>query len=90
MRDVQRIRRIMQLLEDIWRHFPDWRFNQLVSNLQHMYSKKHNNFGKRKVFEKDGESDGVPVNYVDLFYLEDDQLEKFLEEILEELNWRKR
>lgn len=57
MRDPERIKRILTLLQQIWEHQPDIRFNQLVSNLQSLYSQDNNSYGRREVFTK---------NYIDL------------------------
>ncbi len=34
MRDINRIPKIMSLLEECWKLVPDWRFGQLVENLK--------------------------------------------------------
>ena len=34
MRDPNRIHRLMVVLEDVWNHYPDWRFMQLINNIQ--------------------------------------------------------
>lgn len=77
MRDPKRIQRILDLLFKIWEQQPDVRFNQLVQILQSTYSNTHNHFGKKRVYEKDGTMT-YPSEYVDLFYLEDDDWEQFL------------
>lgn len=77
VRDPKRIPRILTLLFKIWEQQPDLRFNQLVQNLQALYSQQNNNFGKRNFYEKDGEIT-YQNYYIDLFYLEDDQWEQFL------------
>jgi hypothetical protein len=93
VRDPKRIPRILTLLFKIWEQQPDLRFNQLVQNLQAIYSQQNNNFGKRHFYEKDGEI-SYQNYYIDLFYLEDDQWEKFLRdywsEIEEELQEREK
>lgn len=36
MRDKERINLFLEKVEKIWKeHFPDWRFMQLINNLQH-------------------------------------------------------
>lgn len=40
VRDPKRIPRILTLLFKIWEQQPDLRFNQLVQNLQSLYSQK--------------------------------------------------
>lgn len=93
VRDPKRIPRILTLLFKIWEQQPDLRFNQLVQNLQAIYSQQNNNFGKRHFYEKDGEIT-YQNYYIDLFYLEDDQWEQFLRdywsEIEEELQEREK
>ena len=59
----KRITRILTLLFKIWEQQPDLRFNQLVQNLQALYSQQNNNFGKRNFYEKDGE-----ITYPELLY----------------------
>jgi hypothetical protein len=34
MRDVNRIAKIMDLIEEGWKQVPDWRFGQLIENLK--------------------------------------------------------
>lgn len=35
MRDVKRIKPFLERIEEVWtNHFPDWRFGQLMNNLQ--------------------------------------------------------
>lgn len=77
-RDPKRIKRIMDLLETIWEENPDMRFFQLMEMLQHKYSSKNNNFGKREAIEKDSIGYESPFIFIDLFYLEDDSFEAFL------------
>lgn len=48
MREKARIQRILSLLETIWKQQSDVRFNQLISNLQYMYSDQKGGYGKRK------------------------------------------
>lgn len=33
MRDLKRIDKFCDLLKEIWKRVPDWRFGQLISNL---------------------------------------------------------
>lgn len=37
MRDPNRIHETMELLEEMWNRFPDWRFMQLINNIQKAY-----------------------------------------------------
>lgn len=83
MRDINRIDRILTHIKRIWNQYPDLRFNQLIHNLQAEYIEVTGETGwkvnrqivvpyKDKVYlEKD--------SYVDMFHLEDDKFEKFLE-----------
>ena len=82
MREKARIQRILSLIDVIWQQQPDVRFNQLISNLQHMYSAQNEGYGKRKMKEQDllGEEDHA--SYLDFFYLEDIEWEAFLETII--------
>ena len=34
MRDPNRIHEIMLHIEELWRKYPDWRFMQLINNMQ--------------------------------------------------------
>lgn len=36
MRDPNRIHEVMLRLEELWRRYPDWRFMQLICNMQSM------------------------------------------------------
>ncbi|WP_180230239.1 hypothetical protein [Bacillus sp. AFS073361] len=78
MRDRRRIRRITALLQKVWEQQPDVRFNQLISNLQSQYSHQNNNYGKKVIDSNRG-------NYIDLFFLEDDKWEIFLEDYWREI-----
>lgn len=84
MRDPKRIPKILTLMNKIWEQQPDLRFNQLVQNLQSLYSYKYQNDGKRHWYQKDG---GMTCqnDVVDLFYVEDDQWEQFLKEYWSEI-----
>jgi nuclear transport factor 2 (NTF2) superfamily protein len=86
MRDPARIERILNLIKQIWTMQPDSRFMQLISNISWNYSSDNNdafktyNYSKwvineKIIFSKD-------VAHVDLFNLEDDKLEAYLEEYL--------
>jgi hypothetical protein len=77
MRDPSRIKRILTLLQKIWEHQTDVRFNQLISNLQSLYSQENNSFGRREVYTKNF-IDLEKTSYLDFFYLEDDKWEEFL------------
>lgn len=77
MRDPNRIKRILTLLQQIWEQQTDVRFNQLLSNLQSLYSQENNSFGRREVYTKNF-IDIEKTSYLDFFYLEDDKWEEFL------------
>lgn len=83
MREKSRIQRILSLLETIWQQQPDVRFNQLVSNLQYMYSAQNKEYGKRKMKEQNFLGKEVDSSYLDFFYLEDTEWEEFLKSIVE-------
>ncbi|WP_303981541.1 hypothetical protein [Niallia circulans] len=77
MRDPNRIKRILTLLQKIWENQTDVRFNQLISNLQSLYSQENNSYGRREVYNKNF-IDLEKTSYLDFFYLEDDKWEEFL------------
>ncbi|WP_066047297.1 hypothetical protein [Robertmurraya korlensis] len=77
MGDPKRIKRILTLLHQIWEHQPDVRFNQLVSNLQSLYSQDNNSYGRREVYTKNS-INLEKTSYLDFFYFEDDKWEEFL------------
>lgn len=83
MREKARIQRILALLEIIWQQQPDVRFNQLISNLQHMYSAQYEGYGKRKMKEQNFLGKEVDSSYLDFFYLEDTEWESFLESLVD-------
>lgn len=83
MRDSSRIDEILSLIERIWKANPDFRFHQLMYLLQHEYSESHNQLGK--VESKD--VDGFKQIGYDLFNLEDDQFQKYLQKSLDNGNW---
>lgn len=73
MREPARIKRILEKLNTLWEVDTDSRFMQLLHNLQQEYSQKHNNFGL--IEGKNNTGWGY-----DMFYLEDDYLEEFLDD----------
>ena len=77
MRDPKRIKVILDLINQIWDKYPDLRFQQLVYVLQNGFSQKHNNLGKIEVTDEEG---FTKVGY-DLFNVEDDTFEEYLQEI---------
>lgn len=88
-REPERINRMLSLLREIWESNPDMRFFQLIDSIQHEYSSKNNQFGKQEGFELDSKGNKLPISYVDLFYLEDNNFEEFLQEFIINKNNRK-
>lgn len=86
MREIARIHRILSLLEKIWEQQQDVRFNQLVANLQHMYSIQNEGYGKKNVKELDFMGQEIESSYLDFFNLEDEEWEKFLQLHVKEEN----
>lgn len=87
MRDINRIPKIMSLLTEIWMKQPDTRFNQLINNLQWEYSNKNNGTGKDTLYRKFEQATFDLYEHhtvIDLFYLEDVEFTKFLEDKLKE------
>jgi hypothetical protein len=90
MREHERIERVLNLIKQIWDCQTDSRFMQLMSNLSWginaAHDDKYRNYAYSKwetpkgdvIFNKDAVS-------VDLFHLEDDKLEKFLQNYLDEI-----
>jgi hypothetical protein len=90
MRELERIERILDLLKQIWIKQPDSRLMQMMSNISWNYSAANNDAGKEYAYSKWETPKGdvifnKDVAIVDLFYLEDDKLEKFLQEYLKEI-----
>ncbi|MCM3718104.1 hypothetical protein [Fictibacillus phosphorivorans] len=84
MREPERIERILNLLNTIWQQQPDWRFNQLISNLQNLYSQQNNGYGRRKAIQKTDYGE-INSSYLDFFFLEDDKWEEFLVKIIDNM-----
>ena len=87
MRDPARIERILDKIKEIWVRQPDTRFNQLVHNLKAAYSSSNNNAGEVMSYSKNEYPNGaavfnLDVSHVDLFNLEDDKFELFLDEYI--------
>lgn len=82
MRDPERIKRILDLVYEIWRKQPDTRFMQLIHNLSWDYSIQNNDKFKEYSYSKWETDKGIvftkDVVNVDCFHLEDDKFEKFL------------
>ncbi|MCC2618356.1 DUF1040 family protein [Aestuariibacter halophilus] len=75
MRDPNRIKQLLLLLEKLWQKDPDLRFNQLLYNLQYEFSKENDGIGQ----VKEVESDGFTRIGFDLFNLEDDAFLEYLQ-----------
>ena len=86
MRDPERIERIINLIKKIWSDHPDYRFNQLIHNLSWDYSDKNKDYGKDYSYSKWETEKGVHFNKdvidVDLFHLEDDKFEEYLQDFI--------
>ncbi|WP_162985670.1 hypothetical protein [Virgibacillus halodenitrificans] len=89
MREKARIERNMSLLQKIWEKQPDLRFNQLISNLQEMYSAQQDGYGRRKMKEMDMFGKEVESAYLDFFFLEDDKWEAFLQAVIDKMEKQK-
>lgn len=76
MRDPNRIKEMLNVIERIWSVEPDIRFNQLLYILQSEYSSKNDDVGK--VQEK--EIDGFTHLGFDMFNVEDDSFLTFLKD----------
>jgi len=83
MREYERIDRILELVRQMWLQDPDSRFLQLISNIESYYSIDNDGEGLVEYTELEN---GVPwsYRYIDLFNLEDDKLELYLQEKLAE------
>lgn len=78
MRDPQRIKEMLELVNQIWLRDPDLRFQQLIYNLQHGYSYKNGEIGQIKEVE----SDGFTRVGFDLFNVEDDKFLEYLKAVV--------
>lgn len=74
MRDPNRIPRVTQKIQTVWLGTPDLRFWQLMAILKDRYA--IDKFPERKTFE---------VKTDDLFYLEDEDFEKVLDNLISEM-----
>ena len=89
MREIERIGRILGLIKEIWSKYPDLRYMQLQDHLAYMYSESNEDVGKQYFYIKHKTDKGIQftktLTGVDLFYLEDDKFEEFLEGYINEL-----
>jgi|SRR5699024_2230624 len=81
VRDLKRVNRIQHLISEIWKEYSDLRYMQLISVISESYAEA-TGYGKREVYEREEVTDSIhaykkEVN-VDLFFLEDKDLEEFL------------
>jgi hypothetical protein len=84
MRDLNRIKHFLKIMEQIWLKHPDTRFNQLLLNLQYEYAKENGEHMLRDTYtyrdkEKFLEYTG---KYPDLYFVEDEDFLNFLKERL--------
>jgi len=77
IRDKNRIKELLDLINQIWQKDPDLRFNQLIYNLQSGYSHINNNYGK----VSEPESDGFARVGFDLYSLEDEDFIEYLRSV---------
>ena len=75
---------MMNLIQQIWLTMPDMRFHQLVDMLQHEFSKQKPSgiMYKDVLISHSGDEPYTKIKQPDLFYVEDELFEAFLEEWL--------
>ena len=88
MRDVDRIERIMKLLQQIWLTAPDMRFHQLIDVLQRKFSEEKpvGLMDKDVLVKYSGSESYIQTKQADLFYVEDELFEEFLKSWVNNLN----
>ena len=69
MRNPNRIKPILDLIEHLWMFYPDWRFWQFMQNLAEMFRVASENEGK---------------HIFDLWFVEDDAAQKILQKLVEQ------
>lgn len=88
MREFDRIDRVTELINKVWKINPDLRFIQLVYNLSNKYCSDMNE-GSYEIYIKEELKNDIIAfkkeNKIDLHHLEDDKFEGFLKYYLEEL-----
>lgn len=83
MRDPNRIDEMMSVLTEIWKNYPDMRFNQLLDAIQNEYGNRVDWKTKKKVYYLDDYTSEMMSTFkTDLFYLEDDKFLEFLKEYM--------
>lgn len=88
MRNIERIPVILDKIKIIWQRQPDMRFNQLLSNLSWQYATekdKHIEYTCGEFRDEKGLHCLKCAN-VDLFYVEDDDFEKWLDSYIERMD----
>lgn len=91
MREFERIDRITNLINAIWKHeqYQDARFHQLISSLESEFNKQNRNIYSNEVYKREDYENEViafqRTTHTDLFYVEDDKTEKFLIAYLDSL-----
>lgn len=69
MRNPDRIKPILDLIEKLWMFYPDWRFWQFMQNLAEMFRVASENAGK---------------HIFDLWFVEDDEAQRILKMLVEQ------
>jgi len=91
MRELERIDRITNLINQIWKHeqHRDLRFHQLISSLESDFNKENRNIYSNEFYKREDYQNEVvafqKTSQIDLFYVEDDKTEKFLVAYLDKL-----
>ena len=85
MRDPKRIDEIMSVITEIWKLYPDTRFNQLLDTIKNEYANKVNWRVKHRVWYLDEYDNEQSKVLNDLFYVEDDEFLKFLKQYRDKL-----
>lgn len=78
MRDPTRVRRISSLIQQLWERYPDLRYFQLVAWLESAFAREHPQWARTLPSQESGGS------VVDLFNLEDEVLECWLTDLLQQ------
>ena len=83
MRDINRIDKITNIINEIWKLDPDLRFNQLVENLNYLYIQEKS-FPAKEIWVYEESLKNFVYNGTDksIFYVEDDNYYDFLQSYL--------
>lgn len=66
MRDPKRIKRILQLVEELWNRHPDQRFGQLLENYVFIEGKRGDETSVELYLQEDDKTEKMlPVNKID-------------------------